>query len=190
MFGTSSSPSIITQDINHNLYHSAGKEPAAVVIGSTPPSGHNDDDKEQHKKYLDCSTTTTSMEGEEEEKTKGENEVDQVKQLVQNMNPYQRIRKITELAKSFRNIRIRAVGVGLKEHLERTSTSDPYLQVYSGDELLWETEVVHNDPNPHWRDIILPTESIDPERPLRFIVLDHALKEYYLESLSPEMIVQ
>mmetsp|Transcript_23809 Transcript_23809/g.57672 ORF Transcript_23809/g.57672 Transcript_23809/m.57672 type:complete len:1737 (+) Transcript_23809:84-5294(+) len=69
-------------------------------------------------------------------------------------------------------LRIRAVGVGLSDHLDRTSNSDPYLQVYSGDELLWETEVVHNNPHPHWRDVVLKKESIDPKRPLRFYVFD------------------
>ncbi|GAB5355853.1 hypothetical protein AAMO2058_000240700 [Amorphochlora amoebiformis] len=71
-----------------------------------------------------------------------------------------------------RGIRIRAVGVGLLDHLDRRSTSDPYLQVYSGDELLWETEVVHNSPNPHWREILLEKSAIDAKRPLRFLVFE------------------
>eukprot|EP00469_Lotharella_globosa_P000398 CAMPEP_0167796704 /NCGR_PEP_ID=MMETSP0111_2-20121227/15207_1 /TAXON_ID=91324 /ORGANISM="Lotharella globosa, Strain CCCM811" /LENGTH=1669 /DNA_ID=CAMNT_0007690649 /DNA_START=264 /DNA_END=5273 /DNA_ORIENTATION=+ len=69
-------------------------------------------------------------------------------------------------------LRIRAVGVGLREHLDRVSSSDTYLQVYSGDELLWETEVVHNSPNPHWKDIVLEKERLDAKRGVRFLVLD------------------
>lgn len=74
-------------------------------------------------------------------------------------------------------VRLRAVGVGLGSvGLGKAGTPgailDPYLQVWSGDELLWETEVLHNNRNPHWEDVLLEKSGIDATKPLRFVVFD------------------